>query len=67
MDGYEQTLKLIQILDKLDDMEEKFRELDGRLEKIENYLQRQKGFIGGILFIGSCLAWLAAYVKDWWK
>jgi len=55
------------ILYKLTELEEKFIEMDDRLEKIENYLQRQKGFIGGILFIGSCFAWLVSYLKDWWK
>jgi len=51
---------LDQILDRLD-------ELDERLAKIEKYLERQKGFLGGILFIGSCIAWSASYIKDWWK
>lgn len=55
------------ILYKLTELEEKFIEMDDRLEKIESYLQRQKGFIGGILFIGSCFAWLVSYLKDWWK
>lgn len=55
------------ILYKLEELESRFVEMDERLEKIESYLQRQKGFIGGILFVGSCLAWLVSYVKDWWK
>lgn len=55
------------ILYKLTALEEKFTEIDDRMEKIESYLQRQKGFIGGILFIGSCFAWLVSYLKDWWK
>lgn len=55
------------ILYKLTDLEDKFMEMDDRLEKIESYLQRQKGFIGGILFIGSCVTWAISYLKDWWK
>ena len=43
----------------------KLDELDQRLAKMEKYLERQKGFIGGILLVGTSLAWLASYVKDW--
>lgn len=45
----------------------KLSDLDERLDKIENYLERQKGFLGAIVFIGSTLAWAASYIKDWWK
>lgn len=55
------------ILYKLESLEDKFNEIEGRLEKIESYLQRQKGFIGGILFIGSCLMGAASLIKAWWK
>lgn len=66
MNNYEQkSLELI--LYKLTEMEKKLVEFDERLEKIETYLQRQKGFIGGILFIGSCIAWAVSYIKEWWK
>lgn len=54
------------ILYKLTELEDKFTDMDVRMEKIENYLQRQRGFIGGILFIGSCIAGLVTLVKDWW-
>lgn len=67
MTNYELALRLTQILEKLTEMETKFEEMDERMEKIEAYLQRQKGFIGGILFVGSCLAWVISYFKDWWK
>lgn len=67
MNNYEQALRLSEILAKLNHMEEKFQEMDERLEKIETYLQRQKGFIGGILFVASCVAWAVSFIKDWWK
>lgn len=51
----------------LDQILDRLNELDIRLEKIEKYLERQKGFLGGIVFIGSCVAWAASYIKDWWK
>lgn len=54
------------ILYKLSELEDKFTDMDIRLEKIESYLQRQKGFVGGILFIGSCIAGLLTLVKEWW-
>jgi hypothetical protein len=54
----EEKTPLEQILFKLD-------ELDKRLAKIEKYLERQKGFIGGVLFIGAGVAWLIDTVKDW--
>lgn len=55
------------IIYKLTELEHKFTEVDERLEKIENYLHRQKGFIAGILFVGSCVAWVVSYVTGWWK
>ncbi|TXJ25371.1 MAG: hypothetical protein E6Q24_14660 [Chitinophagaceae bacterium] len=55
------------ILYKLTEVEEKITDMDIRLNKIESYLQRQRGFIGGILFIGSCVAGLLTLVKEWWK
>lgn len=51
----------------LDQILAKLKELDERMEKIENYLERQKGFIGGILFIGTCIAGIIPLIKDWWK
>lgn len=53
--------------DALDRILEKLIEIDERMDKIENYLERQKGFLGAIVFIGSTLAWAASYVRDWWK
>lgn len=53
--------------DSLDIILDRLNELDARLAKIEKYLERQKGFLGGLLFIGSSLAWAASYVKDWFK
>lgn len=73
MNHYEQKsldlilYKLTDLDVKFKEFEDKFTELDERLEKIESYLQKQKGFIGGILFVGSCIAWVVSYLKDWWK
>lgn len=55
------------ILYKLTELEHKFNEMEDRLVKIETYLQRQKGFIGGILFVGSCIVGMASLIKAWWK
>lgn len=63
----EQALRLNEIINKLNHMESKFEEMDERMSKIEKYLERQKGFIGAMLFVGSCLAWGLSYVKDWFK
>lgn len=49
-----------QILEKLD-------RLDNRVAKIEHYLDKQKGFVGGILFVVSGIAWLVTAAKDWFK
>jgi hypothetical protein len=56
----QEEVALTQILNKLE-------ELDIRLAKMEKYLERQKGFIGGILLVASIFAWLISEVKDWWK
>lgn len=53
--------------DSLDIILDRLNELDTRLAKIEKYLERQKGFLGGLLFIGSCITWAATYIKDWFK
>lgn len=45
----------------------KLAEMDARMAKIEKYLERQKGFLGGLLFIGSCFAWVASNIKEWLK
>lgn len=49
-----------QILERLD-------KLDSRIGKIEHYLDRQKGFVGGILFVISGIAWLASTAREWFK
>ena len=51
---------LHQVLTKLND-------LDMRLAKMEKYLERQKGFIGGILLVASIVAWAVSQVTDWFK
>lgn len=51
---------LHQILDRID-------KLDARMEKMEKYLERQKGFFGGIMLVAGLVAWVIAEVKDWWK
>ena len=51
---------LHQVLTKLND-------LDIRLAKMEKYLERQKGFIGGILLVASIVAWAVSQVTDWFK
>lgn len=51
---------VLQILHKLD-------ELDARLAKMEKYLERQKGFIGGFLLITTIVAWALSQLKDLWK
>jgi len=51
---------VLQILRKLD-------ELDARLAKMEKYLERQKGFIGGFLLITTIVAWALSQLKDLWK
>ena len=51
---------LTQVLTKLND-------LDMRLAKMEKYLERQKGFIGGILLVASIVAWAVSQVTDWFK
>ena len=51
---------LAQVLTKLND-------LDMRLAKMEKYLERQKGFIGGILLVASIVAWAVSQVTDWFK
>ena len=37
------------------------------MAKMEKYLERQKGFIGGIMLVASIVAWAISEVKDWWK
>ena len=51
---------LERILEKLD-------ELDGRMAKIEKYLEKQKGFFGGIMLVVSCAGWAISQIKEWWK
>jgi hypothetical protein len=51
---------VLQILHKLD-------ELDARLAKMEKYLERQKGFIGGFLLITTVVAWALSQLKDLWR
>ena len=45
----------------------KLNDLDMRLAKMEKYLERQKGFIGGILLVASIMAWAVSQVTDWFK
>ena len=45
----------------------KLNDLDVRLAKMEKYLERQKGFIGGILLVASIVAWAVSQVTDWFK
>lgn len=54
------TTDLDKILEKLD-------EIDGRMTKIEKYLEKQKGFFGGIMLVVSCIGWLASNIKEWLK
>jgi hypothetical protein len=49
-----------QVLDKLE-------KLDVRMAKIEKYLERQKGFIGGFLLITTVVAWALSQLKDLWR
>jgi len=49
---------LERVLGKLD-------EIDERMTKIEKYLEKQKGFIGGVLLVASCVAWVASNIKEW--
>jgi hypothetical protein len=51
---------VVQVLNKLD-------EIDARLAKVEKYLERQKGFIGGFLLITTIMAWALSQLKDLWK
>jgi hypothetical protein len=45
----------------------KLEELDVRLAKMERYLERQKGFIGGIMLVAGIVAWAISELKDLWK
>jgi hypothetical protein len=51
---------LERVLGKLD-------EIDERMTKIEKYLEKQKGFIGGVLLVASCVAWVASNIKEWFR
>ena len=45
----------------------KLDELDQRMAKMEKYLEKQKGFFGGILLVVSCVGWVVSNIKDWLK
>ena len=45
----------------------KLNDMDQRMAKMEKYLERQKGFIGGILLVASIVAWAVSQVTDWFK
>lgn len=51
----------------LDQILTRLEEMDQRMAKMEKYLERQKGFIGGIMLVASIVAWAISEVKDWWK
>ena len=59
MNSQENT-DLNKVLQKLD-------ELDQRMAKMEKYLEKQKGFFGGILLVVSCVGWVVSNIKDWLK
>lgn len=46
---------------------EKLDELDERMAKIEKYLEKQKGFFGGIMLVVSCAGWALTQIKEWIK
>lgn len=45
---------------------EKLDEMDQRMAKMEKYLEKQKGFFGGVMLVISCIAWAADQIRDWW-
>lgn len=51
---------LTRVLAKLD-------EVDDRLAAIEKYLEKQKGFVGGVMIVVSGIFALATAVKEWWS
>ena len=63
----EEQMALAKVLSKVDEMNERLSDMDARMAKMEKYLERQKGFFGGILLVASCLAWVASQIKEWLK
>jgi len=61
-------LELIRLRTKMEEHQETVRDIDSKLDSILNEMSRYKGFLGGIVFVCSCL-W--AFVKmvglDWLK
>ena len=51
---------------ELEELKEGIEKIEARLTLIETHLERQKGFIGGILFIFGILAYFINLVKDLW-
>lgn len=45
-------------------LEEQMEKLDQRLAAIEFALERQKGFIGGLLFVASIIAYFLSNIKE---
>lgn len=51
-------------------VDEKLDSLIGRVDAIERQLERQKGFIGGILFVFGIIAYFVSNVREmmgWFK
>lgn len=55
----QENTDLNMVMEKLDD-------IDQRLGKLEKYMEKQKGFFGGIMLVVACIAWAADQVKEWW-
>lgn len=50
---------------KLENLEEKHKELLKLMHEVKDEMTRYKGFVGGIAFVVSCLGVAAAFFKDW--
>jgi hypothetical protein len=44
-----------------------FNSLEDRVEALEKEIAKYKGFIGGILFLGSCAVTVITLVLDYFK
>ena len=53
-------LELTRLRTKMEEHQEAVRDIDSKLDSILNEMSRYKGFLGGIVFVCSCL-W--AFVK----
>ena len=63
----EEQVALAKVLSRIDGVNERLDDMDARLAKMEKYLERQKGFFGGIILVASCVAWVASQIKEWLK